>query len=98
MQTSSQTEHLFAGLVMKRLLASSDTEGRFCLLENTSGGQTATPVHVHKQEDETIYVFEGRMEAHHRRSPPEDQRRSRGAYREVCRTSCSTAAACPPVT
>ena len=58
-----QKEFVLAGVVMKRLVSSEQTDGQFCLLENRSGGQTKTPIHVHADDDETIYVIEGQLTA-----------------------------------
>lgn len=54
-------EFVLAGVVMKRLLSGQQTAGQFCLLENRSGGNTRTPIHVHAWDDETIYVIEGEL-------------------------------------
>ncbi|MGH8733042.1 MAG: cupin domain-containing protein, partial [Burkholderiales bacterium] len=35
----------------------------FCLFENRSDGQAKTPIHVHADDDETLYVIEGRLTA-----------------------------------
>jgi quercetin dioxygenase-like cupin family protein len=35
----------------------------FCLFENRSDGETKTPIHVHADDDETIYVVEGQLTA-----------------------------------
>lgn len=56
-------EFVLAGIVMKRLLSGDQTAGQFCLLENRSGGNTKTPIHVHADDDETIYIIEGEMTA-----------------------------------
>ncbi|TPN41820.1 cupin domain-containing protein [Mesorhizobium sp. B1-1-9] len=52
-----------AGVVMKRLVGGEQTEGVLCLLENRSDGQTKTPIHVHANDDETVYVIEGQLTA-----------------------------------
>jgi mannose-6-phosphate isomerase-like protein (cupin superfamily) len=54
---------VLAGVVMKRLLSGDETEGQFCLLENKSDGNTKTPIHVHANDDETIYIIEGELTA-----------------------------------
>jgi mannose-6-phosphate isomerase-like protein (cupin superfamily) len=56
-------EFVLAGLVMKRLLSGRQTGGQFCLFENKSGGHTRTPIHVHANDDETIYIIEGELTA-----------------------------------
>lgn len=56
-------EFVLAGVVMKRLVSGEQTNGLFCLFENRSDGQTKTPIHVHADDDETIYVVEGRLTA-----------------------------------
>ena len=56
-------EFVLAGVVMKCLLSGEQTAGQFCLLENKSGGNTRTPIHVHANDDETVYIIEGEMTA-----------------------------------
>lgn len=56
-------EFVLAGVVMKRLVSGEQTEGLFCLFENRSDGQTKTPIHVHANDDETVYVVEGQLTA-----------------------------------
>ena len=56
-------QFVLAGVVMKRLVSCEQTGGLFCLFENRSGGQTKTPIHVHANDDETIYVVEGQLTA-----------------------------------
>jgi mannose-6-phosphate isomerase-like protein (cupin superfamily) len=63
MKSQSETEFILAGVLMKRLLAGSETGGAFCLFENRSAGQSKTPVHVHAKEDESIYMLQGEMQA-----------------------------------
>jgi mannose-6-phosphate isomerase-like protein (cupin superfamily) len=48
---------------MKRLLSGEQTGGQFCLFENRSGGNTQTPIHVHANDDETLYIIEGELTA-----------------------------------
>jgi mannose-6-phosphate isomerase-like protein (cupin superfamily) len=63
MTDSEPREFVLAGVVMKRLISGEQTGGMFCLFENSSDGQTKTPIHVHTNDDETIYVVEGHMTA-----------------------------------
>jgi quercetin dioxygenase-like cupin family protein len=56
-------EFVLAGVVMKRLLSGEQTAGRFCFFENKSDGNTKTPIHVHAQDDETVYIIEGELTA-----------------------------------
>ncbi|MCB8882084.1 cupin domain-containing protein [Acidisoma cellulosilytica] len=56
-------EFLLAGVVMKRLLSGAETDGQFCLFENRSDGASRTPIHVHADDDETIYMMVGEMQA-----------------------------------
>jgi mannose-6-phosphate isomerase-like protein (cupin superfamily) len=63
MSSMETKEFVLAGVLMKRLLSGRQTNGRFCLFENISGGNTKTPIHVHAQDDETIYVIEGELTA-----------------------------------
>ena len=58
---TSQPEYILAGVLMKQHLSSSQTSGRFSLFENRSSGQSKTPIHVHANDDETLYVLEGEM-------------------------------------
>ena len=53
----------FVGVRMKLLLSGADTGNQFALLENTSAGVSQTPVHIHADDDETVYMIEGEMEA-----------------------------------
>ncbi|HXV30108.1 MAG TPA: cupin domain-containing protein [Sinorhizobium sp.] len=63
MSSIEAKEFVLAGVVMKRLLSGKQTNGQFCLFENISGGNTKTPIHVHAEDDETIYVIEGELTA-----------------------------------
>ena len=56
-------EFVLAGVLMKRLLSGTETDGQFCLFENRSDGASRTPIHVHADDDETIYMMEGEMQA-----------------------------------
>jgi len=57
------TEFIFVGVLMKRLLSGVETGGQFCLFENASEGASQTPIHRHDNDDETIYMIEGEMQA-----------------------------------
>jgi quercetin dioxygenase-like cupin family protein len=63
MTDSEPKEFVLAGVVMKRLVSGEQTDGQFCLFENRSDGQTKTPIHVHADDDETVYVIEGQLTA-----------------------------------
>ena len=63
MTNSEPREFVLAGVVMKRLVSGQETGGLFCLFENRSDGQTKTPIHVHANDDETVYVVEGQLTA-----------------------------------
>ncbi|MER9235146.1 cupin domain-containing protein [Mesorhizobium sp. M0622] len=56
-------EFMLAGIVMKRLVSGEQTGGLLSLFENRSDGQTKTPIHVHANDDETVYVIEGQLTA-----------------------------------
>lgn len=56
-------EFVLGGIVMKRLLSGEQTAGQFCLLENESDGNTRTPIHVHAEDDETVYIMDGELTA-----------------------------------
>lgn len=60
---ASQPEYILAGVVMKQLLAGEQTAGAFSLFENSSTGPSSTPIHIHANDDETLYVLEGEMRA-----------------------------------
>jgi quercetin dioxygenase-like cupin family protein len=57
------TEFDFVGVRMKLLLSGTETGNQFSLLENTSAGVSQTPVHIHADDDETLYVIDGEMQA-----------------------------------
>ncbi|MCY1333076.1 Cupin domain protein [compost metagenome] len=63
MSSTEPKAFALAGVVMKRLLSGSQTDGQFCLFENVSGGDTRTPIHVHASDDETVYILEGELTA-----------------------------------
>lgn len=63
MTQTEPTEFDFVGVRMKLLLAGTETGNQFSLLENTSSGASQTPVHIHADDDETLYMMEGEMEA-----------------------------------
>jgi mannose-6-phosphate isomerase-like protein (cupin superfamily) len=63
MRDNESEAFVLAGVLMKRLLSREQTSGQFCLFENTSGGNTKTPIHVHASDDETIYLIEGELTA-----------------------------------
>ncbi|OHV81054.1 cupin domain-containing protein [Rhizobium sp. LCM 4573] len=63
MSSMEPKEFVLAGVTMKLLLSGEQTDGQFCLLENTSGGNTSTPIHVHARDDETVYIIEGELTA-----------------------------------
>lgn len=56
-------EFVLAGIVMKRLVSGEQTGGLLGLFENRSDGHTKTPIHVHANDDETVYVIEGHLTA-----------------------------------
>src|SRR5881392_491603 len=52
------------GLKNRYLIESSDTGGRFALIEHTIPPRTlAAPMHTHEREDEYSFVLSGRMGA-----------------------------------
>ena len=73
-------EFVLAGVVMKRLVSGEQTEGSFCLFENRSDGQTKTPIHVHADDDETIYVIEGQLDRRLWMARPERSRQARASF------------------
>lgn len=58
-----QPEFILAGVLMKQVLGGADTNGSFSMFENSSAGSSQTPIHVHADDDETIYVIAGEMQA-----------------------------------
>jgi len=60
---TEQKEFVLAGVVMKQQLSGEETNGTFSLFENRSGGQSKTPIHVHANDDETLFIMEGEMKA-----------------------------------
>ena len=60
---AEQKEFVLAGVVMKQQLSGEETNGTFSLFENRSGGQSKTPIHVHANDDETLFIIEGEMTA-----------------------------------
>jgi mannose-6-phosphate isomerase-like protein (cupin superfamily) len=63
MSSKKLKEFVLAGIVMKPLLIGEQTAGQFCLFENRSGGNTRTPIHVHAEDDEALYIIEGELTA-----------------------------------
>jgi mannose-6-phosphate isomerase-like protein (cupin superfamily) len=63
MSSMETKEFVLAGVLMKRLLSGRQTNGQFCLFEKISGGNTKTSIHVHAEDDETIYLIEGELTA-----------------------------------
>jgi quercetin dioxygenase-like cupin family protein len=53
----------FVGVRMKLLLSGAETGNQLALFENTSAGVSQTPVHIHADDDEALYLLEGEMEA-----------------------------------
>lgn len=50
----------FGSLITLKASA-EQTGGRFSLIEMLSPGGVATPLHVHREDDETFYVLEGEL-------------------------------------
>jgi mannose-6-phosphate isomerase-like protein (cupin superfamily) len=63
MSMQNPKEFVLAGVLMKRLLSGQETDGQFCLFENQSNGASRTPIHMHADDDETIYMMSGEMQA-----------------------------------
>jgi len=63
MSEIDRKEFVLAGVVMRCLLSGEQTAGQFCLLENESNGNTRTPIHVHANDDETVYIIDGELTA-----------------------------------
>ena len=63
MTQSQPAEFDFVGVRMKVLISGNQTNNQFSLFENTSAGVSQTPVHIHADDDETLYMLEGEMEA-----------------------------------
>ena len=60
---AEQKEFVLAGVVIKQQLSGEETNGTFSLFENRSGGQSKTPIHIHANDDETLFIIEGEMKA-----------------------------------
>src|SRR5271157_5873093 len=56
-------EFILGGVLMKQQLSGKDTGESFSLFENRSNGPSKTPIHVHANDDETLYLLEGEMKA-----------------------------------
>jgi quercetin dioxygenase-like cupin family protein len=59
----SQPEFVLSGVTMKQHLSNKQTSGSFSLFENHSSGKSKTPIHVHADDDETLYVMRGELQA-----------------------------------
>ena len=55
--------HWFDGFLLKVLLPAEATEGRLSICEQQHPVGYGTPVHVHRREDQTLHVLEGRITA-----------------------------------
>jgi quercetin dioxygenase-like cupin family protein len=51
-----------AELHRRELATGEQTDGRFCLTETRAEAGYASPFHVHHDDDEAIYVLEGRID------------------------------------
>jgi quercetin dioxygenase-like cupin family protein len=60
---AQKPEFILAGVLMKQQLSGEETGGTFSLFENRSGGISKTPIHVHANDDETLFIMEGQMQA-----------------------------------
>ena len=60
---SDQPEYILSGVLMKQHLAAKDPAGAFSMFENRSEGPSRTPIHVHKDDDETLYMLKDEMGA-----------------------------------
>jgi quercetin dioxygenase-like cupin family protein len=60
---TSNPEFVLIGVRMKQHLSGNQTGGSFSLFENRSDGPSKTPIHVHANDDETLYMMEGEMRA-----------------------------------
>jgi mannose-6-phosphate isomerase-like protein (cupin superfamily) len=49
----------FSGTLMTLKAGSAETNGQFSLLEQLAPAGFATPLHLHHDEDETMYILEG---------------------------------------
>ena len=51
----------FFGMLVTMKATAEQTGGRFLLIEEVAPRGTATPLHVHPEDDESFYVLEGEM-------------------------------------
>ncbi len=79
-RADGEGEHLrfWGGGVLTMKASAEETDGAFFLFEDFMAQGTTTPLHVHANEDETLYVLEGEILVHidgtdHRVGPAELQ-------------------------
>ncbi len=51
----------FFGMLVTIKASAAQTNGEFLLIEELAPRGTATPLHVHPQDDESFFVLEGEM-------------------------------------
>ncbi len=51
----------FFGMLVKMKATAAQTGGEFLLIEELAPQGTATPLHVHPQDDESFWVLDGEM-------------------------------------
>lgn len=56
--------HWFLGDLVIVHVSGEETDGRFCLIEFRQPPGEWTPLHVHRESDQTMYVLEGELTLH----------------------------------
>src|SRR5215213_7132248 len=54
----------FGGGLVTFKVTSEQSGGQFCLIEHAASRGKTTPLHLHSDHDETVYVIEGEMLLH----------------------------------
>jgi quercetin dioxygenase-like cupin family protein len=61
--TSEHPRYILGGVVIEQHLAGADTNALFSLFWNMANHSSCTPIHVHAEDNELIYLLEGEMTA-----------------------------------
>jgi quercetin dioxygenase-like cupin family protein len=59
-----ERRRFFGGGLLTMKATGEETGGAFLLFEDLMAGGKTTPLHVHEDEDETLYVLEGELVVH----------------------------------
>lgn len=90
-RAEGEGEHLwfYGGGIFTIKATAAETGGSFFMFEDTMAQGKTTPLHLHPNEEEALYVIEGELLVH---VGGENHRLSGGVsawHREECRTPCS---------